>query len=55
MTDIKDKCVQQLEEVLAEVEKAMKDIKAGDFDKATEVLKQLKSSYQQEKQNRKVS
>lgn len=55
MSDIKEQCVKQLEEVLIEVEKAMADIKAGKFDEASEALKQLKSSYQQEIENRKVS
>jgi predicted DNA-binding protein len=55
MIDIKDTCVAQLEDVLTAVEKAMRDIKAGDYDKASETLQQLKTDYAHKQQNQKVS
>ncbi len=49
MTELKQKCVKQLEEVLVSVEKAMKDIQAGNYDEASAVLEQLKAGYQEAK------
>ncbi|MDX1922275.1 MAG: hypothetical protein SFW65_03980 [Alphaproteobacteria bacterium] len=49
MTELKEKCVKQLEEVLVSVEKAMKDIQAGKYDEASAVLEQLKAGYQESK------
>ena len=50
MTELKQKCVQQLEEVLQSVEKAMRDIQAGKYDEASQVLEQLKAGYQEAKE-----
>ena len=52
MTDIKTKCVEELQSVLSAVEKAMKDIQAGNYDDAALVLDELKSGYQESKQEK---
>jgi hypothetical protein len=53
MTELKQKCVEQLEDVLKSVEKAMKDIQAGKYDEASQVLEQLKAGYREAKQEQK--
>jgi hypothetical protein len=47
MTDTKTIAVQQLQDVLKSVEKAMKDIQAGNYDEASRILEELKCGYQE--------
>ncbi len=53
MTDVKTAAVQQLQDVLVSVEKAMKDIQLGNYDEASQILEQLKAGYQEAKQGEK--